>query len=233
MFEYDGQSWIETQKLTITNQPQFHQFGQSVVLREDQSLISAYGDDENGDNSGAVYVFDFDGSSWAESAKLSADDAEEGDLFGNWISSHENRLLIGAPGDDVIGQSSGSAYVFELQNGDWTQVTRLAPDVPIDRDGFGYRVSLSDTKALVSVYHDTHNGSGPGAAYLFDLIDGSWVETEKLVADDGASLDKFGWAVSQDGNLSVIGSQEDDDLGSESGSAYVFDVGFIFADDFE
>ncbi len=47
------------------------------------------------------------------------------------------------------------------------------------------------------------------------------VEVAKLLADDGAVLDAFGWSVSFSDDTAVIGAWTDDN-GSNSGSAYVF-----------
>lgn len=47
-------------------------------------------------------------------------------------------------------------------------------------------------------------------------------EVAKLVAGDAAAMDAFGYAVAVDGDIAVIGAYGDDDLGSESGSAYVY-----------
>ena len=48
------------------------------------------------------------------------------------------------------------------------------------------------------------------------------MEVAKLVAADGAAVDYFGWSVAIEGATVVVGSPEDDDGGSASGSAYVF-----------
>jgi hypothetical protein len=49
-------------------------------------------------------------------------------------------------------------------------------------------------------------------------------EQAKLVAADGAADDMFGWsvAISGDGNTAIIGAYEDDDKGTDSGSAYIY-----------
>jgi len=47
-------------------------------------------------------------------------------------------------------------------------------------------------------------------------------ETQVLEASDGASKDYFGRSVSISGDYAVIGADWDDDLGSSSGSAYIF-----------
>ena len=66
-----------------------------------------------------------------------------------------------------------------------------------------------------------------GSAYVFtrdtagDLTSG-WTQVAKLTASDGAADDNFGSSVSIDGDTMVIGAREDDDKGSNSGSAYVF-----------
>jgi hypothetical protein len=47
-------------------------------------------------------------------------------------------------------------------------------------------------------------------------------EMAKLLASDGAGEDWFGYSVSIDGNLALIGAYGDDDNGSYSGSAYIY-----------
>ncbi len=47
-------------------------------------------------------------------------------------------------------------------------------------------------------------------------------EFQKLLASDGAPVDAFGRGVAVSGYVAVVGASLNDDLGSESGSAYVF-----------
>ena len=47
-------------------------------------------------------------------------------------------------------------------------------------------------------------------------------ERAKLTANDGAANDYFGQSVSIDGDTMVVGAHQDDDMGSNSGAAYVF-----------
>ena len=48
--------------------------------------------------------------------------------------------------------------------------------------------------------------------------------SQKIIAPDGASGDYFGLSVALDGNYALIGSYLDDDNGTNSGSAYLFDT---------
>ncbi len=44
----------------------------------------------------------------------------------------------------------------------------------------------------------------------------------KLTASDGDEEDEFGWSVSLSGDRALVGAWGDDDMGTDSGSAYVF-----------
>ena len=46
----------------------------------------------------------------------------------------------------------------------------------------------------------------------------------KLIADDGAYADYFGYSVAISDGIAVVGATGDDDKGSSSGSAYVFEM---------
>ena len=46
-------------------------------------------------------------------------------------------------------------------------------------------------------------------------------EEQKLLASDGMAGDTFGYSVSLSGDTAIIGAWSDDDLGADSGSAYV------------
>ena len=88
-------------------------------------------------------------------------------------------------------------------------------------DYFGFSVSLSadGQTALIGTEMDGNS------AYVFDWNGSAWIERAKLVASDGAAGDYFGYSVSlsADGQTALIGAYTNDDNGSNSGSAYVFD----------
>jgi hypothetical protein len=59
--------------------------------------------------------------------------------------------------------------------------------------------------------------------FVFMLVCKTYAATEtKLLPSDGAADDWFGYVVSVDGNVALVGAVEDDDNGDDSGSAYVF-----------
>ena len=221
--------WTEVAKLTADDGAEDDRFGISVSIDGDTMVIGAYFDRDNGGYSGSAYVFtratagDL-GSGWTQVAKLTADDGAYDDVFGIRVSIDGDTM--------VIGSSSGSAYVFtrdtagDLASG-WTHVAKLTANDGAAGDEFGRSVSIDGNTVVVGAYGDADHGSNTGSAYVFtrtitgDLTSG-WTQVAKLTADDGAADDFFGISVSIDGDTMVIGARNDDDKGSNSGSAYVF-----------
>ncbi|HLA84673.1 MAG TPA: Ig-like domain-containing protein, partial [Thermoguttaceae bacterium] len=158
----------------------------------------------------------------AQIAKLLAADGAAGDNFGCSVSISGNLAIVGADGDDDKGSGSGSAYVFKDAGSGWTQVAKLTASDGAQSDAFGMRVSISGNLALVGAFRDDDKGSNSGSAYVFKDTGSGWTQVAKLTAADGAADDCFGWSVALDGATAIVGAYADDDLGSNSGSAYVF-----------
>jgi hypothetical protein len=134
------------------------------------ALIGDHGDNSNGLDSGAAYIFvkGTDGT-WNRKAKLTAADGAAGDSFGSSVALSGDTAVIGAEYDDDKGESSGSAYVFvRAANGTWSQQAKLtAADVTAARDKFGHSVAVSGDTAVIGAYHDDDKGSDSGAAYVY------------------------------------------------------------------
>jgi len=69
---------------------------------------------------------------------------------------------------------------------------------------------------------DDDNGTNSGSAYIFKRSGTSWAEEAKLTASDGDDADYFGSSVSISGDYAIVGAYWDDDNGTNSGSAYIF-----------
>ncbi|MCP3665506.1 MAG: hypothetical protein GY696_23920 [Gammaproteobacteria bacterium] len=85
-------------------------------------------------------------------------------------------------------------------------------------------ISISTKYAVAGASWNEANGvPSAGEAYLFDLSS-NLIMTHTFHADDGAESDEFGSSVAIDGNNVLIGAPRDDDLGKDTGSAYLFDI---------
>ncbi|MCA9249557.1 MAG: FG-GAP repeat protein, partial [Phycisphaerales bacterium] len=196
-------------------------FGDSVALSGDTVVIGADRDDDSGGSSGSAYVFREVAGVWQQLAKLTAADAAANDSFGFSVALSGDTAVIGALGDDDGGSGSGSAYVFREVAGVWQQLAKLTAADAAEFDSFGYSVALSGDTAVIGASGDDDGGS----AYVFrEVIAGVWQQSANLTATDAGTNDSFGRSVALSGDTAVIGADRDDDGGTDSGSAYVFDV---------
>ncbi len=153
--------------------------------------------------------------------KLLARDGIAFDFFGKSVAVSGTNAVVGAPDDDNInGELSGSAYVFDITTG--RQLFKLLPEDGAPRDGFGYAVAVNGATAVIGMPYDSCNGFQSGAAYVFDIKTGQ--QLFKLLPNDGAAFDHFGERVALSATTVIVGAVFDDDNGGDSGSAYVFDV---------
>ncbi len=167
-----GASWSQQIKLTPADGASLDQFGESLSVSGDTTVIGAYRDDDNGGDSGAAYVFSRSGLTWSQQTKLLAADGALGDNFGYSVAVSGETVMIGAPGD---GGHTGSAYVFTRTKSTWSQHNKiLAADGAVD-DWFGNSVAVSGEIAVVGVYLDDDKGIGSGSAYVYWPKSFSWI----------------------------------------------------------
>lgn len=197
-------------------------FGFSVAIAGDIAVVGAQGDDENGDESGAAYVFTRSDAGWSQEAKLTANDAEAGDQFGGSIALFGETILVGARRDDDNGDESGAAYLFTRYESDWIQQAKLTAADGEAGAEFGRSVALSDDTVIIGAARDDEKGEDSGSVYVFTRSGTNWSQLAKLTAADGAKGDVFGISVALDGDTALIGADLDDDKGENSGSVYVY-----------
>jgi len=91
-----------------------------------------------------------------------------------------------------------------------------------DDDRFGWTVAVDGVVTLVGAFKHDEVALNAGAVYAFRREGTTWVQEAELLASDGASTDRFGWAVGLDGNVAIIGARTEDDSEADAGAAYVF-----------
>ncbi|MEA2599421.1 MAG: hypothetical protein QOF89_413 [Acidobacteriota bacterium] len=205
------------------------QFGFSVSISGEWLAVGAPMGDGKIQDSGVVYLFRLDGSTWVFKDKLDAADAAQGKQFGFSVSLSGNRLVVGAPIDSGRGSSAGAAYVFELEAGSWKQTAKLLADDGRPFDELGSSVAVAGDEIVVGApFADELTGfKNFGAAYVFKrTANGGWTLEEKGKLTAGAFRPgniQFGSAVAIEEGRIVVGAPGDDRGFTDSGSAYVFE----------
>ncbi len=228
VFTRCGTTWSFQAKLTAADSAPVDLFGYSVALSGDTAVFGAKFDDDdvNGVDSGSAYVFTRSGSTWSQQAKLTATDGAPGDLFGYSVALAGDTVVVTANADDdhINGVDSGSAYVFTRSGSTWSQQAKLSASDGAAGDLFGVRAAIFGDTALIGARFTDDNGEDSGSAYVFTRSGTTWSQQAKLLADDGAAGDDFGYSVAISGNTALVGTNSHDDNvnGVDSGSAYVF-----------
>ena len=101
----EGGQWRST-RLVQSDGGSDDGFGESVAIDGATIAVGAPKDDDRGYNSGSVYVYSFDGSSWVE-RKLDGVSGEERH-FGAAVALEDQLVAVGAPGP-APGSGSGGA----------------------------------------------------------------------------------------------------------------------------
>jgi hypothetical protein len=167
-------------------------------------------------------VFIPDGAGGHTETKLIASDGTANDALGQSVGVSGDTILVGAYLDDDNGVNSGSAYVFTPDGvGGHTETKLIASDGTTGAV-FGWSVGVSGDTIVVGAHLDDDNGVNSGSAYVF-IPDGAGGHTEtKLIASGGTSGDQFGQSVGVSGDTIVAGAWANDEIGLDSGAAYVF-----------
>jgi hypothetical protein len=209
-----GTTWSQEKILTASDRAVGDHFGYSVGISGDIAVVGApY---RNGQR-GAAYVFVRSGTTWAEQQQLFAIAGEANDGFGWSVAVSVETLIVGAFGDNVVGDTlnrEGSAYVFVRNGTTWSSQAFLTADDVTFSFGFGWSVSVSGDIALV--------GTQPGyAAFVFTRSGTAWSSAQPLLPAPGEALtgDGYGEAVSISGDRAIVGAFNSD---KGRGAAYVF-----------
>lgn len=243
VYRYDGSNWNQEARLVAADGAPADYFGLVVSISGETIVVGARRRDESGSDSGAAYVFRYDGSHWSQEAKLVPSDGVAYDGFGSAVSLSGDRVLIGAGyANGGGGACSGVAYVFRRDSaapGNWIQEAKLVAADGAADDFLGLDVALAGDIAVIAAWNDGNTGpgylNGRGSAYVFRRNDGgtpdnpgddTWSQEAKLVAADGAAGYCFGSSVAVSGNTILVGASNDGGTCSfcwdGRGAAYVF-----------
>lgn len=210
VFTGSGSSWSERAKLMPTDSSDDDYFGVSVALDGETALIGAYGQDNA---TGAAYIFTGSGDTWAQRAKLTANDGASSDSFGDAVDLEGTTAAVGALGRD---NATGAVYIFTGSEAAWSQQAILTADDGAVDENFGIMVSYSADTICISqnsfVLSEHH-------VYVFTRSGTIWSQQAKLTGSHTTINDMFGLALNYQDNTALIGAPFNDNA---TGSVYVF-----------
>ena len=196
-------------------------FGHSIAIADGRVAVGAIGTNDNGAFSGSAYLFD--ASTGEQLFKLLPNDGAANDTFGASIAIADGIVAVGSVRDTINDVASGSAYIFDATTGQ--QSVKIVPADGKNDDFFGTSIAISNGIVAVGAHLTESNdpfSTQSGSAYLFNASTGAQIA--KLSPTDLESFDVFGFSIAIADGIVAVGSPNNDDNGSNSGSAYLFDA---------
>ncbi len=198
---------VETFTLTAEDGAEGDLLGQAVDVYGTTAIVGAAADDGG---TGSAYLFDTE--TGQQITKLAIDDGLGSTYYGAAVAISETRAIVGS-------SNGGLTYLFDTST--LQQITALT-ETNGSYISSAQSIDIYKNIAIIGTPLASGTSSQSGAAYLFDVTTGEQIS--KLTADDGAYFDLFGGSVAISGDLAIVSAQADDDNGSNSGSAYIFDI---------
>ena len=152
-----------------------------------------------------------------EFERVVAADGDVGDNYGWAVAIDGHTAVVGALREDAIGFESGSVYVLEFNGTHWNQTQKLVGLGIGSSDGFGDSVAISGDTIVVGTPGDDDIETNSGAAYIYTNINGTWTQTDKLIAPGVVGGDNYASVVDIDGDTIVMGASLTDTMGSKLG----------------
>ncbi|NOQ27344.1 MAG: hypothetical protein GQ564_18435, partial [Bacteroidales bacterium] len=205
----------ETAILSPSDWDWYDHFGISVSISGESIVVGATNDETS---PGSAYVFTKPSGGWkdmTETAKLKSSTGRAMG-FGKSVDISGENIIVG-------GSEEGVVYIFEKPTGGWEDTTETIRLVNLEGTdySFGNSVSISNNHIVISSNYD-----GGEFAYVFEKPTSGWedcFQIAKLEASNPNDNDEFGHSINIDGNQIVIGANQTDNDGFNSGSAYVFE----------
>lgn len=192
LFERGDEGWKQIQKLVALDARAGQYFGYAVALANDWALIGAWGDDDEGKDAGAVYLFERSDKGWLQRQKLTP--APAGARLGVSVALAGETALAGAYFDDEqnrrlgLTEWLGGAYLLRRQGDAWSALMplRAGPANP----SYGMTVALADDAALIGT--SQADESGRVAFFRFNLGAGNDAQASGRETDETTALDAEG-----------------------------------------
>jgi hypothetical protein len=197
IFERTPGGWSEVTRLAPADLEASDEFGFSVAVSQNAVAIGSPGDDDSGNQSGAVRIYRKNQTGWKFEGKLIPTAPAINRHFGFAVDIEGSRVAVGAP-DDYLGLNHDSrVYVFD-KVGPWTLAAVLA-DATSASDvhlGYGRSLSLSGNRVLAP--------NASGSAILFEEQGGTWSQTELFPA---SPVFNYGWTTALAGDVALVGTR--------------------------
>lgn len=124
-----------------------------VVAAPFEDSANAHQTDDSIMDSGAAYVFGFDGAAWTQRAYLKSPTPTVSDQLGQAvaISADGHVVAVSAPNDDGVAMNGGAVYTFSDAAGPWQRAASVTAQTPAVGAQLGSSLGLSSDGSVLAI----------------------------------------------------------------------------------
>ncbi len=230
VFRRTGRVWNMVQKLSPDGLGPHDFFGHDVDGSGNRAMASAYNDDDQGVNAGAVYALSRSTDSvWSIDQKLVSSEGSHFDFFGTSVALFGGRAVVGAPqaedSDPSAKVNEGAAVVFQWSRTEnrWVETFTLRPGDPADEHRFGIDVDVRGRTIVVGASHSDFGLSNSGAVHVFKQHSRDWYEVDRYSSEGKQAYDYLGLSVAI-GDSILVGAPGSNSVGGGDAGVGAVDV---------
>ncbi|MCA9246941.1 MAG: hypothetical protein KDA42_07490, partial [Planctomycetales bacterium] len=193
---FDNLRYITTDRLTPTDGAVGDQFGEQVRLGGRFAFVSSPEKEGFLDNTGAVYVFEFDGETWQSFQELQSDEFHGIVRFGNTLAYDDGVLAVGASSASAAIGANDAVFVYRLRAGRFELEQQIAPpDIALEKSDLYYfasKISISGDAMAISVPRASTSVESRGAVLLYRYDGATWRPEQFEVGNRFDQTSQFG-----------------------------------------
>lgn len=173
--------WTEQAQLAASDERMRNFFGLPLAFDGDTAVVGAGRNAADADEYNAVYVFQREGDTWSEQARLDILDqpVRHPDIrFGINVALAGDTLVVGAPdkGDDGVAQ--GRVFVYDRSNGAWTLSELLVAEA--GQEYFGSDIAAQRDTLVV-----TAREGQASVLHTYRKVGAAWTKSSTLASKEG------------------------------------------------
>lgn len=238
--------WVLQQKINGSDSESWDLFAQEVLIQNDFAIACSDLESQftrltqTGDQTGVAYIFKKDAQNvWAESQKIIAPNQKIGAEFGADAVILNNKLYIGAPGEDFNAietdsiADAGAVYEYTLDNlGMWNFTQKIVSPNRSTNAEFGKNINIHGNQLAVSSYSEITKNS---QVYVFELDQNQkWEYKTSATSIEGSEFQHYGNSIAINDKDLLVGTPynsfnayESDSL-PNSGAVFYYTKAMLF-----
>jgi FG-GAP repeat len=203
VYARSGATWVRQAKIADSATQAFSHFGESVSIYGDTLVVGSYSFDPSSPTTTRASIYVRVAGVWQLQATLLPPKGPLADpAFGRYVAVYGDSVIVGAPG--LSDNAPGRAFFYQRSGVNWQLISDLQGEKSL-----GEALAIDGNVAVVGAADSRAISGQIGAAYVLELVSGSWVIRDRLQPTSPgnvSAVNRFGFSVAIAGQSIVVGA---------------------------